>query len=142
MFYKFDMFTNRLGRSSPLSATNPAGLNPPSQNLTMEPVYTFESAKVKPVKLEKEMRQSRAVAGQAASAGGKPLGVIPALEGYQRVVDYQKEWLAKSSEHLMVWQKRGVRDVGPYYVTLIGCAAGTLLGCYLVFKMSFPKKPE
>jgi len=142
MFYKFDMFTNRLSRSSPLAATNPAGLNPASQNLSVEPVYVLESTKVKPVKLEKELRRSHVAAGQAASAGGKPLGIIPSVDGYQRIVDLQNEWLAKTSEHLMVWQKRGVRDVGLYYATLVGCGAGTLLGFYLVYKMAFPKKAE
>jgi len=42
----------------------------------------------------------------------------------------------------MVWQKRGMRDVGPYYITLAGCGLGVAYGLFLIYRMSFPKKPE
>jgi len=101
----------------------------------------FESSKVKPAKLEVDVRYIHGAAhGEAASHGGRALGTVPASDGYARVQNMQKSWLA--SENLMVWQKRGMRDVGPYYVTLGGCAVAVAYGFYLVWSMSFPKKPE
>jgi hypothetical protein len=143
MFFKFDGFTNRLGRTTPLVATNPGGLAPPTQDLSRPAEFHFENAKVKPVKLEVDVRYTHGTHGQSASAGhtpGKALGTVPALEGYANVVKYQNAWIA--SENLMVWQKRGMRDVGPYYATLGACACGVLYGFYLISQMSFPKKAE
>ena len=140
MFFKFDGFANRLTNASPLEAMNPAGLVAARGEVIREPEFYFESKKVKPVKLEVDVRHVHGTPGQAASAISQPLGVIPAAQGYSRVVDLQKSWL--SSENLMVWQKRGVRDVGMYYATLGGCALGVGYCFYLIYKMSFPKKPE
>jgi len=140
MFFTFDGFTNRLGRSTPLQAVNPAGLVQAKSAVLAEPEFHFESKKVKPVKMEVDIRQSHGSHGHSASGAGKPLGTIPAVEGYTRVVDLQRSWL--SSENLMVWQKRGVRDTGMYYATLGGCAVGAVYCFYMIYKMSFPKKIE
>lgn len=144
MFYKFDELTNRLGRTNPLLATNPGGLTPPSKDVFKETEFIFESSKVKPVKFETDVRYtSHAAHGQSASAGhvtGKPLGTVPAAEGYSRIANLQSQWLA--SGELMVWQKRGIRDIGPYYATMGLCACAVAYGFYLIGRMSFPKKPE
>jgi len=144
MFYKFDNFTNRLIGTTPLGANNPAGLLPKTRDLFKEPEFYFESSKVKPVKLEADVRYIHGASpGQAASHGhpaGGALGTVPASEGYARVQNLQKLWTA--SDALMVWQKRGMRDVGPYYVTMATCAFGVAYCFYLVAQMSFPKKPE
>jgi len=106
--------------------------------------FIFESSKIKPVKLEADVRYStHAAHGQSASAGhvtGKPLGIVPASAGYSRIADLQSSWL--STSELMVWQKRGVRDIGPYYATMALCAGSLAYGLYLIGRMSFPKKPE
>jgi len=144
MFYKFDNFVNRLGRTSPLLATNPAGLTPQPRELFKEPEFHFESSKVKPVKLEADVRYAtHAAHGESASTGhvtGRPLGVVPAAEGYGRIANLQNTWLA--SGELMVWQKRGMRDAGPFYATMGLCALSVVYGLYLIANMSFPKKPE
>jgi hypothetical protein len=142
MFYKFDVLSNRLGRTTPINAINPAGLTSAVQGPIVEPEFSFESRKVKPVKLEVDVRYIHGTPGQAASASlsSKPLGTIPALDGYKNVAKYQKIWQA--SENLMVWQKRGLRDVGPYYFTLGACAVGVAYCVYLIGRMSFPKKAE
>jgi len=140
MFYNFDNFTNRLTGTTPLRANNPAGLTPSTRDLFKEAEFHFESSKVKPVKMEADVRYIHGAApGQAASAG-RALGTVPASEGYARVQNLQKLWL--STESLMVWQKRGMRDVGPYYATLGTCALGVGYCFYLVWQMSFPKRPE
>jgi len=144
MFYKFDQLTNRLARTSPLLATNPAGLTPAASAHIQEAEFHFESSKVKPAKLEVDVRYIHGSSpGQSASSGHaapKSLGVVPSAEGYARVQNLQKLWLA--SENLMVWQKRGMRDMGPYYATMGACAFAVAYGFYVIFKMSFPKKPE
>ena len=140
MFYKFDGFTNRLIPTTPLQATNPAGLFPPARDLFKEAEFHFESSKVKPVKLEADVRYIHGASPGQAASHGTALGTVPASEGYARVQNLQKVWQA--SESLMVWQKRGIRDVGPYYATLGVCAFGVAYGFYLVFRMSFPKKSE
>lgn len=52
------------------------------------------------------------------------------------------ELISQAEDGLMVWQKRGLRDSGPYYVTLAGIAVGVTYSLYLIFKMSFPKRQE
>jgi len=144
MFYKFDGFSNRISSTTPLTAVNPAGLTLAPRQLFQGAEFHFESSKVKPAKLEKDVRYIHGASpGQAASHGhpaGTALGTVPASEGYARVQNLQKLWTA--NESLMVWQKRGMRDVGPYYVTLAGCGLAVAYGFYLVYQMSFPKKAE
>jgi len=144
MFFKYDVFTNRLGQTTPVGATNPGGLTPPpARDLFKAAEFDFESSKVKPAKLEVDVRYTHGTPGQAASAGhtpGKVLGTVPSAQGYNSVVKLQNLWSA--SESLMVWQKRGMRDVGPYYATMGLSALGIVLAVYLVGVMSFPKKAE
>jgi hypothetical protein len=140
MFYKFDNFTNRLARTTPQKANNPAGLIPTTRDLFHEPEFHFESSKVKPVKMEADVRYIHGAAPGQAASHGTALGTVPSSEGYARVQNLQKLWTA--SESLMVWQKRGMRDVGPYYATMGLCAVGAAYCFYLIAAMSFPKKPE
>jgi hypothetical protein len=140
MFYKLNNFTNRLTRTTPLGANNPAGLIPPSRDLFHETEFHFESSKVKPAKMEVDVRYIHGASPGQAASHGTALGTVPSSEGYARVQNLQKLWTA--SDALMVWQKRGMRDVGPYYVTLGTCAVGVAACFYLVWQMSFPKKPE
>jgi len=141
MFYKFDGFTNRLIRTTPFAANNPSGFTPSTGSVLREAEFMFESSKVKPAKLEVDGRYIHGASpGEAASHGGRALGTVPASEGYARVQSLQRSWLA--NDGLMVWQKRGLRDVGPYYATLAGCGLAVAYGFYLVYRMSFPKKPE
>jgi len=66
-------------------------------------------------------------------------GVIPGSEGYQKIVELQKLWSVEDGR--MVWQKKPIDGV-LYNATLAGCAIGTLICAYMIFLMSFPKKPE
>jgi len=66
-------------------------------------------------------------------------GIIPSSEGYQNVVKLQKLWSVEDGT--MVWQKKPSDNV-LYNATLAGCVVGALYCVYLVFVMSFPKKPE
>jgi len=121
---------------------NPSGLNPASKNVTKEPEFYWESSKVKPAKLEVDVRYIHNAGAMSTSAhdAAKNLGSIPAAAGYARVAHLQKEWLA--SDALMVWQKRGFRDSGPYYATIASCVVMVGYCFYLLGRMSFPKKAE
>jgi len=66
-------------------------------------------------------------------------GLIPGSPGYQEVLKYQKLWAVEDGT--FVWQKTST-DKMLYNGTLAGCAAAVALCIYLVFEMSFPKKPQ
>ncbi|XP_064622766.1 uncharacterized protein LOC135484976 [Lineus longissimus] len=151
MFFKFNPFSGRVTQSSQSSAYNPRGIAPHSEPPSAE--IMFESSRVKPIH-ETGTATGGRVAGQPAkalgameasvvsalgpTASGKALGYVPNHPGYFRFMELQK--LFTKDDHLLVWMKRGSRDMGPYYLTLGLCAIGMGLAVKNLIAMSFPKK--
>jgi coproporphyrinogen III oxidase len=46
----------------------------------------------------------------------------------------------QKDDHLLVWMKRGSRDMAPYYLSLALCGVGMVLVVKNLIAMSFPKK--
>lgn len=143
MPFKFDIFNGRLTHSPVSNILNPAGLTPTSSVAFKEPVYMFESSKVKAASAEfstEFVSHASPSSTQHAGTTSKPLGIIPKDAGCGKIFTLQKKWAAQDG--LLVWQKMGFRDVGPYYFTLVGVGVGVAYSVFLILKMSFPKKPE
>lgn len=136
MFFKFDSLSGRVVPSATAKVYNPAGLTPAAAEAPKQSVFIFESSKVKAASID-VVADGGALSKHAAA---KALGIVPADAGYGKVISLQKKWAL--DDGLMVWQKRGLRDSGPYFVTLAGIAFGATYSFYLIYKMSFPKRQE
>jgi len=66
----------------------------PSKELGKEPEFHWESSKIKPAKLEVDVRYTHNAGAISAMPGAAPtnLGVVPSSEGYTKVANLQKLW--------------------------------------------------
>jgi len=83
---------------------------------------------------------TRALSTTAIRNTPKPLGYVPNAAGYRKMQELQTEMTR--DDGLLVWQKRGLRDRMPYFLSLVLCVAGMGLAVANLWDMSFPKKKE
>ncbi|XP_074662394.1 cytochrome c oxidase subunit 7A, mitochondrial-like [Tubulanus polymorphus] len=74
----------------------------------------------------------------SAGRNGKALGTVPAGPRYQKIMEMQK--LMTAQDGALVWQKRGARDLIPYYFTGAVCLCGLTSAFYNLYLMSYPKQ--
>ncbi|XP_046545108.1 uncharacterized protein LOC124255283 [Haliotis rubra] len=146
MFYKYCGMTGALVPSSQLAAYQPQGVTPYSGRISQ---ILFDSSKTKAVSEPEAVYRGSAPARgvapsppQAASiptTGSGSRGIVPASQDYSKIVALQN--LMTKSDGKLVWQKLG-RDRGMYIFTLGLTAIGTVMTGVLLYKLSFPTKPQ